>query len=374
VLLLAAGLLLRTLARANAIAPGFAPAGVLTASLDLGLQGYTEKTGARFADELRERLERLPGVRSAAVAGSVPVTTGGVSLSFTVAGYQPRPGENLMAACDPVTPGYFKTLGIPLLRGRDFTPRDSAQAPPVAIVNETLARRYFPGQDALGKRLGDVAPGGALIVGVVPDVRHRGLRAIPKPMLYLPLAQFYWPSLTIAVRTAGPPGATAAVLPGLTAAVASLDRGLPLFDVQTLTERLGRSLAEERAVAALFSAFGLLALVLAVGGLYSVISYGTELRTREFGIRMALGAGAAGVRRLVLRQAAFLALTGLGLGLLAALALTSTLSKLLFEVTATDPTTFVAIPLLLTGVVLVACLLPAYRATRGNPMLALRRE
>jgi ABC-type antimicrobial peptide transport system permease subunit len=190
-------------------------------------------------------------------------------------------------------------------------------------------------------------------------------------MLYLPLAQFYWPSLTVAVRTAGPPRA---VLPALTAVVSGLDRGLPLFDVVTLDERLGRSLAQERAVAGLFSAFGLLALVLAVGGLYSVISYSTELRTREFGIRMALGAGASGVRRLVLRQAALLALAGMALGLLASFALTSWLSSLLLEVSATDPVTFVGIPLLLTAVVLLACLVPAYRATRGNPMLAMRGE
>ncbi|HZF11483.1 MAG TPA: ABC transporter permease [Thermoanaerobaculia bacterium] len=374
VLLLVAGLLLRTLSRITATAPGFAPQGVLTASLDLGLQGYAPEAGTRFAAALHDRLAHTPGIVGAAVAGSVPGTFSVLGLSFQVAGYRPRPGEELEADFDPVTPGYFKTLGIPLLRGRDFTEQDGAKAPAVAIVNETMARRYWvggPGRDAIGQRLGDVAPQGALIVGVVADVKHKGPRIPAVPMFYMPLAQFSWPSLTVAVRTQGDPRVA---LPALRQAVAGLDRGLPLFDVQTLEERVERSLARERAVAGLFSAFGLLALLLAVGGLYSVISYATELRTREFGIRMALGSGASGVRRLVLRQGVVLALSGLGLGLLAAFGLTSLLSSLLVEISATDPATFVTIPLLLTGVALLACLLPAYRATRGNPMLALRSE
>lgn len=371
VLLIAAGLLLRTLGKASAIEPGFRPDGALMASFDLAQQGYDETAGARFAQQLFARLRESPGLRSAALAQSVPVGPSAMGLSFQVAGYSPPDGQPLVADIDAVTPGYFKTLGIPLLRGRDFTLQDSATSQPVVIISDTMARRFWPGKDPIGERLGDVAPEGALIVGVVADVKARSLREPQGPMFYLPLAQFYWPRLSVVVRSPGDPRL---VQRQLADAVASLDRNLPLFDLQTLSQRLSKALARERTVAGLFSAFGLLALVLAVGGLYSVISHATELRTREFGIRMAMGSDAGGVRRLVLRQGLVIALVGLFLGLLAALGLTSWLSSLLVEVSATDPATFAAIPLLLIQAALLACLVPALRATRVNPMLALRRE
>jgi ABC-type antimicrobial peptide transport system permease subunit len=190
-------------------------------------------------------------------------------------------------------------------------------------------------------------------------------------MFYLPLAQFYSPRLSVVVRSPGDPRLIQRQLADV---VASLDRNLPLYNLQTLSQRLSKALARERTAAGLFSAFGLLALVLAVGGLYSVISHATELRTREFGIRMAMGSDAGGVQRLVLRQGLVIALAGLFLGLLAALGLTSWLSSLLLEVSATDPATFAVIPVLLILAALLACLVPAFRATRVNPMLALRRE
>ena len=371
VLLIAAGLLLRTLGKASAIEPGFQPEGAVTASFDLAQQGYDEAAGARFAQQLLERLQQSPGIRSAALAQSVPVSPLLMGLSFQVAGYSPPDGQPLVADIDAVTPGYFETLGIPLLRGRDFTPLDTATSPPVVIIGDTMARRFWPGKDPIGQRLGDVAPEGALIVGVVADVKAESLRDSQGPMFYLPLAQFYSPRLSVVVRSPGDPRLAQREL---VEAVASLDRHLPLFDLQTLSQRLAEALARERTVAGLFSAFGLLALVLAVGGLYSVISHATELRTREFGIRMAMGSDAGGVQRLVLRQGLVIALAGLFLGLLAALALTSWLSSLLVEVSATDPATFAAIALLLVLAALLACLVPAHRATRVDPMLALRRE
>ncbi|HYG63153.1 MAG TPA: FtsX-like permease family protein, partial [Thermoanaerobaculia bacterium] len=371
VLLIAAGLLLRTLGKVSAIEPGFQPEGAVTASFDLAQQGYDEAAGGRFAQQLLERLQQSPGIRSAAIAQSVPVSPLSMSLSFQVAGYSPPDGQPLVADIDAVTPGYFTTLGIPLLRGRDFTPQDTATSQPVVIISDTMARRFWSGKDPIGQRLGDVAPEGALIVGVVADVQAKSLREPPEPMFYLPLAQFYAPRLSVVVRSSGDPRL---VQRQLLDAVASLDRNLPLFDLQTLPERLAKALVRERTVAGLFSAFGLLALVLAVGGLYSVISHATELRTREFGIRIAMGSDAGGVQRLVLRQGLVIVLAGLFLGVLASLGLTSWLSSLLVEVSATDPATFAAIPLLLIMAALLACLVPAFRATRVNPMLALRRE
>ncbi|HVR99830.1 MAG TPA: ABC transporter permease [Thermoanaerobaculia bacterium] len=371
VLLIAAGLLLRTLGKASAIEPGFNPDGAVTASFDLAQQGYDEAAGARFAQQLFDRLQQSPGFHSVALAQSVPVGPLAMGLSFQVAGYSPPDGQPLVADIDAVTPGYFKTLGIPLLRGRDFTSQDTAASQPVVIISDTMARRFWPGKDPLGERLGDVAPDGALIVGVVADVKAKSLREPPGLMFYLPIAQFYSPRLSVVVRA---PGDLRLIQRQLADVVASLDRNLPLYNLQTLSQRLSKALARERTVAGLFSAFGLLALVLAVGGLYSVISHATELRTREFGIRMAMGSDAGGVRRLVLRQGLVIALAGLFLGLLAALGLTSWLSSLLLEVNATDPATFAAIPVLLILAALLACLVPAFRATRVDPMLALRRE
>jgi putative ABC transport system permease protein len=371
VLLIAAGLLLRTLGKVSAIEPGFNPNGALMASFDLSQQGYDEDTGAQFAQQLFERLQQSPGLDSVALAQSVPVGPLGMGLSFQVAGYSPPDGQPLLADVDAVTPGYFKTLGISLLRGRDFTPQDNATSQPVVIINDAMARRFWQGKDPIGERLGDVAPDGALIVGVVADVKAKSLREPPEPMFYLPIAQFYSSRLSVVVRSSGDPRLVQRQLADV---VASLDRNLPLYNPQTLSERLSKALARERTVAGLFSAFGLLALVLAVGGLYSVISHATELRTHEFGIRMAMGSDAGRVQRLVLRQGLVIALIGLFLGLLASFGVTSWLSSLLLEVSATDPATFATISLLLILAALLACLVPALRATRVNPMLALRRE
>jgi predicted permease len=305
-------------------------------------------------------------VEAVSLANIVAFSDGFWISGATIEGYQPQPGERLAFDFNAVTPDYFRTLGTPLVSGREFTPQDDRDAPRVVIVNEAVARKYWPGQDAVGRRLSR-----GVVVGVVKDSREKGLTEAPHRTIYLPLLQNYTPDLTLQVRTAADPRTLMAAVRGEGRA---LDPTLALYNVRTLEEQRDGSLYVERLAAALLTLFGMLALTLAAVGIYGVLSYSVTARTREMGIRLTQGAQPRDLLKLVIRQGMMLTLVGSVIGVGAAFALTRVLQRLLFGVSATDPVTFIAIPMLLAGVALVACWLPARRATRLSPMVALRYE
>ncbi len=372
-LLVGAGLMTRTLSREASVDPGFAPEGKLEASLDLSRQGYTDKTGPPFFEAVLEKVRALPGVRGAALARTLPVQSSGMRVSVQIDGFKSSSDEQPQVDLNIVTPGFFDALGTPLVLGRDFSASDVADGNGVAIVSEAMARKFWPGQNPLGRRVKDIGPGsnGAEVIGVARDIRMRSLRDAAKPLLYVPMSQFYMPRMTILVRSAGD---AAALARPLVDAVAGLDAGLPLFHVRTLSDKLGVFLGTERLLAALVSAFGALALLLAGAGLYGVVSYASQMRSREFGIRMALGARAADVRGLVLGHTVRVALIGLAGGLgLAALA-SRLIEALLFRVSPLDPLSYFGAGALLFAAALAAGAVPALRATRVDPMTTLRSE
>jgi putative ABC transport system permease protein len=373
VLLIGAVLLLRSLRQAYATELGFNVENVLLASVDLAPQGYSEAQGRSFFQQLRERTSVLPGVRSLSLASFVPVSDNSNRIGVNAEGYTPREGEDLELNLNVVDRDYFQTLGIPLLLGRDFTPQDSATAPKVVIINEALANRFWPGQSPLGKYLklqGEQGPPPE-IIGVVKTIKYRDLREEDLPYLYLPLAQQYQPKLTLLVRTTG---ASTMLIPALRAGVRALDQDIPLFDVKTLAEQLSETLAPQRTNAALVGAFGLLALLLAALGVYGLMSYAVTERMHEIGIRLALGAQKRDVLTQVVRQGMSQVALGVAIGLAAALSLTRAVESLLFGVRPTDPLTFVGVVLLLISVALLACYVPARRATKVDPLRALRHE
>jgi len=373
ILLVAAGLLTRTLARQASVEPGFSPSGKLEASIDLARQGYTEKTGAAFYAAVLEKIRGLPGVRSAVLARTTPVQSAGMRVTVTIDGFHPPNDQPPAVDLDVVTPGFFETLGGSLLLGRDFDARDRGDSNAVAIVNEAMARKFWPGQNPIGRRVRDIGPGdvGAEVIGVARDVRMRSLREPALPMLFVPLSQFYLPRMTVLLRSNGEPGALAR---SVAHAVGQLDAGLPLFHVRTLSDKLGNSLGQERLLATLISTFGALALLLAASGLYGVVSYATQMRAREFGIRLALGARAADVRGIVLGHGARIAAIGLALGLATAALASRILTALLYGISPLDPVSYAGAAALLLATVLAASLLPARRACRVDPMTTLRSE
>ncbi|HVQ54709.1 MAG TPA: ABC transporter permease, partial [Thermoanaerobaculia bacterium] len=252
VLLVAAGLLTRTLARQAAVEPGFSPSGKFEASIDLARQGYTEKTGAVFYAAVLESIRAIPGVRSAVLARTTPVQSAGMRVSVTIDGFHAPADQPPSADLDVVTPGFFQTLGAPLVLGRDFDTRDRGDSNAVAIVNEAMARKFWPGQNPIGRRVKDIGPGdvGAEVIGVVRDVRMRSLRQPAQPMLFVPLDQFYLPRMTILIGSNADPGT---LTRSVGRAVGQLDAGLPLFRVRTLSDKLGSSLGQERLLATLVS-------------------------------------------------------------------------------------------------------------------------
>ena len=374
VLLVGAGLMARTLSREARIDPGFDAAGKLEASLDLSRQGYDRQKGRAFYGELLGRLRALPGVRSAALARTVPVQSSGMRNTIETDGYKPAEGEFPSADLNIVTPGFFSTLGTRLVAGRDFDARDTETSGAVAVVSESFARKFWPGvENPVGRRIMNLGPPGVggEVIGIVRDARFRSLRRTPDPTVYIPLSQNYMPRMTILLDTRI--GAEALRRP-LAEAVGGLDRTLPLFHVRTLEEKLGLALGQGRLLAWLVGVFALLALALAATGLYGVVSYATQARTREFGIRFALGAAPGSVRRIVLSRGARLAAVGLVAGLAAALAASRLATPLLFGVSPVDPLSFAAAALLLAAAVLTASAVPAERAARVDPMTALRSE
>ena len=369
-LLVCAGLFIRSVQLAQRFNPGFNPHNVLLYSYDLKSAGYRQSAGMEFDRQLLGKLQAIPGVDSATLASLVPISLESNDYRVQPAGYVPKPHESMNVEYSDVAPGYFRTMQIPLIAGRAFTASDTEKSQPVAIVNEAFAKRYWPHQDALGKRLR--ATGKSFtVVGIARDSDYDDLGEKPKPFFYLPLTQDYVPQVTIELRLFG--NAMAYVRP-VRQAAQSLDADLPLFDLATLDSRIQVAMTTQRMGGTFVGGFGLLALILAAVGVYGVLAYSTRQRTHEIGLRMALGAEPGNVFRLVLGQGARLALAGIAIGLAASFALTRVLSSELLEVSATDPLTFGVVAVVLCAVALLACYVPARRAAKVDPMVALRCE
>ncbi len=386
VLVAGAGLLIQSFSRLRGVDPGFVPEGLLTARVELSPVRYESKEKIRaFYERLVDRLEALPGVRSAAVVKALPMMQLELGdWSFVREGLHslpPKPSEWNLAYWQTMSPEYFETMRIPLLQGRGLEAADRIGSPGVAVVNRTLARQVWPKGDALGQRI--LMGGGATdsiwrtIVGVVGDVRHRGLDTEPRPEIYLPYAQFPagtgtpQRTLRIVLRSEGDP---VHLTGALRVAVAELEPDLPVTEIQTMEEALGAWAAERRLTMMLVGGFAFLALALGAVGVYGVMAHLVMQRTREIGIRIALGALPREILGLVLSQGAWLAGLGIALGLAAAVVATRLLARLLFGVGPTDPPTFLATALALAAVAGVASLLPALRALRPDPVDALRAE
>jgi putative ABC transport system permease protein len=373
-LLVGAGLLIRSLDRLLNVDKGFRAEGVASAYLDLPRTSYAEKSRqAMFFRALRERLAALPGVRGAAFASSLPFG-GGANGGFTIEGRTFPPDAQPAAEKRIVSPGYFEVLRTPVAAGRAFDDRDAAGAPAVVIVNQALARRYFSGESALGKRIdfGWETTGVQEIVGVVADVREHELSQPAAPAIYIPHAQRPEPGMFVLVRTTAEDPMR--IVPSLRSAVSALDRSQALSDVYALEDLIAIGLAGRRLAMSLFGAFSVLALALAAMGLYAVISYSVLQRRQELGIRMALGARAGQIAQLILGQGLVLIAIGAGLGALAALWLGRFLAALVFGVGTADPTTFLGVGLVLLATSMLASLIPALRASRVDPASVLRSQ
>jgi predicted permease len=371
VLLVGAGLLLRSFVELQRVQPGFDAERVLTFQVSLPSTAYPSvDTQVRpFWNGLLERARGLPGVRTAAVTSTIPLT-GANYLTFDVAGREAQPGEDLQPFM--VSDGYFRAMGVPIVRGRTFTAADGAGAPRVAVINAEAARRFWPGRDPIGARIttGDTTDY-MTIVGVVADVRQEGMSAKPYPQLYGVAAQNPMRAMYVVVRTAGDPNALAGAM---RRAVAALDPQLPVYNVATMQERVAQSVARPRVTAVLVALFGASALGLAAFGIYGVVAFSVAQRTRELGVRVAVGARPGDVVRLVVRQGMQPAVAGVAVGLVVALAAARLIAGLLFGVGAADPLTFAGVALFLAGVALAATWLPARRATRVSPLEALRAD
>ncbi len=373
-LLVGAGLLLRTMHRFAAIDPGFETKNVLVFALDLRSLGYTESKGQLFYQQLTERIAALPGVEATSLASVMPLGWGSPEQAVHIAGRQPpSPDRPFKSDLNVVTPGWFRTMGVPLDAGRDFTAQDKAGAPGVAIINETMALRFWPNQNPIGLsfEIGDQRRRTIKIIGIARNSKHRTLDEEPRLVLYLPLQQQFESQMILHLRSAVE---SLSLIAAVRSETRRLDANLPLFEVKTLAQRLNESIWPQRTMSTLLIIFGLLALLLAVIGLYGSLSYTVTQRTREIGVRVALGAKGSDVIRLVLRQGMMLAMFGIGIGLAAATALTRVLTGFLSGVSATDPLTFVLVALALTMVALLACYLPARRAGKVDPMAALRHD
>ncbi len=377
VLLIGAGLVIRSFWKLNQVDPGFDADNVLSVRVALPGSAYPEEAEqVAFFGELLGRVETSPGVASAAATIALPLSGGlAPGTSFIVEGRpEPPRAERPVADIRAVTPGYFRTMGTRLLRGRGFTDRDEAESPMVIVVSETLARNSWPGEDPIGKRL-SVSWDGMIsseVIGVVADVRHNSLDAVPRGTIYYAYPQFpIFSFMNLVVRSSSDP---TALVTSIRREVSQLDADLPVYNVTTMRELVEGSVADERFNMLLLGLFAALALLLASIGIYGVISYSVTQRTHEIGIRVALGAEQARVLRLVIQRGMGLAVAGVVIGLGAALGLTRLMASLLFEVSGTDPLTFSGVALLLLSVALAACYVPASRATRIDPVTALRSE
>jgi macrolide transport system ATP-binding/permease protein len=376
VLLIVAGLFIRSLGKAQNINLGFDPDHVLNLSTDVNGLGYSEARGREFYRDLETRIRALPGVLSEAQAFTVPLGYISAADRVSIPQHPVEPGKQAPSVGNnSVTSDYFKTLKIPLLRGRSFTDADSPTAPPVAVISEAMAKKFWPAEDALGKRfiIKDNAAKAIEVIGVVQDAKYRDVTEEPQPYFYLPLTQSYMPLRTIHVRTSVPPESLAVQVEEQ---ISELAPGLAVSEVQDMRHALqgANGFFFYNFGAQLTAVLGLLGLILAVVGIYSVVSYAAAQRTQEIGIRIAMGAAPGDILRMVLRQGLSVVGVGLAVGLVIALAGTRFMGGLIVGIKSTDPLTFTVVVLLLTAIALFACWIPARRATRIDPLVALRYE
>jgi putative ABC transport system permease protein len=378
ILLVGAGLMVKSLYRLMSVDPGFKTDRILTMEMALRTAQYDKHPAIlNFWDQVLDRVRVLPGVESAAVGTLVPLTDSHSRSDITIEGMPlPKPGGFPHPDAHTVSPGYLRTLGIPLLRGREFTDADSENAPRVGMINAMVARQFFPNQDALGKRFmfgrpSTDPPKWITIVGVAADTKLYGLANPARLEVYLPFRQSVSGDMDLVVKSAADP---AALTSAIRYAVASVDKDQPIFAIATMQQLVKDSVSTRRVTLILLGIFSALALVLAAIGIYGVISYSVAQRTHEIGIRMALGADGGGVLRMILAQGVKIAGAGVIIGLAASLGLTRLMAKLLFSVSAADPLTFAAVAIVLAGVAMLACYIPARRALRVDPIIALRYE
>jgi len=379
VLLVGAGLLIQSFWRLQHVNPGLQSQNILTFNVSLPDVRYSSEKQVRFYHDLMERMRSLPGVQSASAVLPLPLSGDRFGISFQIEGRPVARKDEPSADMFVIEPNYFRTMGIPVIRGRDFEDRDEHSSTPVIIVTETFARQFFPGEDPVGKRIrpgistwdGDEDTKMREIVGVVADIRNRALNAEPKPAYYMPQSQLPFTQLTAVVKSTSDPRS---LISSVTREVRAMDAELPVFSVKTMDEYIASSVAGPRFNTTLLSIFAAVALVLTIIGLYGVMSYSVAQRTNEIGIRMALGAQTHDVLSLIVKDGLKLVFMGLVVGISGALILTRLLSTLLFGVTTRDPATFVAIAALLSIVAMLACYVPAWRATRVDPLEALRCE
>jgi predicted permease len=372
ILLVAAGLTVRSLQHTQALGPGFDPNHALTLSVDLGLQGYDEARGRNFYQQLLQTTRALPGVESVGLIRSLPL-----GLEYSTTGVypdgRPEPHANEMpSACyENISPGYFAAMGIPLLAGRDFSNSDTAKSSGVAIINETLAEQFWPGENPIGKRLrsGNTGAKTLEVVGVAKNGKYQTLGELPGLIVYYPISQVYSSDAALVARTSVDPKS---MIASVRNEVSKLDPNLPVYEAKTLQEHMNLPLFPLHAAAVAVGSFGLLAVILAAIGIYGLMAYSVAQRTQEIGIRMALGASARDVWAMVLRQGLVIVAAGLACGLLGAIALSKIVASLLYGVSATDPLAFAISLLLLAGVALVACFFPARRATKVDPVAAIK--
>lgn len=372
VLLIGGGLLLRSLRAMQSIDTGYATDDVVVATFDLEMEGYSPEQAAAFYDELLRRVGAFPGTMSRTLARVVPLGMGWSRRSIGVEGYQPEAGEDMEVPYNGVGPDYFRTMGMTLRRGRDFSTSDRRGAPPVVIVSEAFARRYWPAQDAIGKRVGLEGPDMpfAEVIGIAPDAKYRSLDDEPQPYFYFPSLQHPSTTMALLARTAGDPDALVAAL---RESIRTLAPSLPAPEVRTFRHHVTLATLPQRVAAFLVSGLGLLAVGIAVIGLYGIVAFGVAQRAREFGIRMALGAAARDVRRMVVGGALRLVVIGIACGVPIALAAAILMHRFQL-VPSIDPVPFLAVPALLAGCALLASHAPARRATAQDPAYTLRAE
>lgn len=380
VLLVGAGLMFRSFWRLQHVNVGFKPDNLLTFGLSLPSARYpfgeNGEPVTAFYQQVVDRVKTLPGVEAAGVTAWLPINGAVANRRFTLEGRPiPQPGSEPTAGYNIVNSDYFRAIGIALLKGRALIEQDNRTSPLVMIISEAAARKFWPDEDPIGKRVSYYEGGGTRrwreIVGIVKDMRHNSLRSEPKPEMYVPHLQMPTSSMSLLVRTAGEPLNVVAAVRGQ---IRLVDKDLPLYDIKPMTQVLSAAVARDRFNLLLLGIFASVALILATVGLYGVMSYTVTQNTREIGIRMALGAQQQQILKLVLGQALVLTLVGVVIGLAAAWALTRVMSNLLFSVTATDPLTFIGASFLLIAVAPLACYLPARRATKVDPIVALRYE
>jgi putative ABC transport system permease protein len=377
VLLIGAGLMIKSLARLLNVDPGFKPARALTMNIALlGSKYPSANQQIAFFDDVTNRVGALPGVETVGLISSAPLTGGVYAGGFSIEGREPvSANDDLSADRRMIGPQYFNALGIPIVEGRPFSDRDNQTSAGVAIISESLARRFIPAENPIGKRIKlggrDSTRPWLSIVGVAGDVRDSALDSAARPCVYVPYSQFPSSSMTLVVRANVDP---MSLVTSIREQVLAIDKDQPVTDIKTMEQYVSDSVSPRRANALLLAVFAGLALVLAVIGIYGVMSYSVSQRVQEIGIRIALGAQRSDVMKLIVGNAIALVIAGVALGLVGAFALTRLMSSLLYGVSATDPLTFIGVSVMLVVVALLASYIPARRATKVDPMIALRCE